>query len=99
MIIYNTTINIENDIKEEWLQWMKTVYVPEVLSTGYFIENMICKVLVNEEHGTTYSVQYTCNSLAEYEEYKRLHAPRMKKQLADKYGSKLVAFKTLLEIV
>ncbi len=99
MIIYNVTINIENDVKDEWLQWMKTVHVPEVLSTGYFVENRICKVLVNEEQGTTYSVQYTCNSLTDYEEYKKFQAPHFQKQLSDKYGNKLVAFRTLLEIV
>jgi hypothetical protein len=55
--------------------------------------------LVNEEQGTTFSVQYTCNSLTDYEDYKKFHAPRLQKQLADKYGNKLVAFRTLLEIV
>lgn len=99
MIIYNVTVNIENDVKEEWLNWMKTVHVPEVMQTGYFIENMICKVLVDEAQGTTYSVQYTCDSVARYEQYKRLHAPQFQKEIADKFGSKLVAFRTLLEIV
>ncbi len=99
MIIYNVTVNIENDVKEEWLNWMKTIHVPEVMQTGYFIENMICKVLVDETQGTTYSVQYTCDNVTIYEEYKRLHAPKFQKEIADKYGSKLVAFRTLLEIV
>jgi Domain of unknown function (DUF4286) len=99
MIIYNVTVNIDNDVREEWLNWMKTVHVPEVMKTGYFIENMICKVLVSEEQGTTYSVQYTCDNIKEYEEYKLLHAPRLQKIVATKYGSKLVAFRTLLEIV
>jgi hypothetical protein len=99
MIIYNVTINIENDVKEEWLEWMKTVHVPEVMRTGYFIENMICKVLVDEEQGSTYSVQYTCNSLSDYGQYKKFQASHFQKQLADKYGNKLVAFRTLLEIV
>lgn len=99
MIIYNITNNIENDVREEWLQWMKTVHIPDVMRTGYFIENMICKVLVNEEQGTTYSVQYTCNSIQDYEEYKQLHAPRLQKEVANKFGNKLVAFRTLLEIV
>lgn len=99
MIIYNITNNIENDVREEWLHWMKTVHVPEVMKTGYFIENMICKVLVNEEQGTTYSVQYTCNNVQDYEEYKQLHAPRLQKEVANKFGNKVVAFRTLLEII
>ena len=34
-----------------------------------------------------------------YEEYKQLHAPRLQKEVAVKYGNKVVSFRTLLEIV
>jgi hypothetical protein len=99
MIIYNVTVNIENDVREEWLNWMKTVHIPDVMATGYFIENRICKVLVDEEQGTTYSVQYTISDLEKLKEYQRLEAPRLQKAHNDKYASKAVAFRTLLEIV
>lgn len=99
MIIYNVTINVDNDIREEWLKWMKEFHVPNVMKTGYFIENKICKVLVNEEQGTTFSFQYTCANMLDYEEYKKLHAPRLQKEVADKYGNKQVSFRTLLEII
>ena len=96
MIIYNVTINIENDVKDEWVKWMKTIHIPEVMNTGCFVEYKICKVLVDEEQGTTYSVQYTSKTMQEYE---RQHAPRFQKAMADKYGNKLVAFRTLLEVL
>jgi len=99
MIIYNVTINIENDVREEWLKWMKEVHIPDVMKTGYFIENKICKVLVDEEQGTTYSIQYTCESMKELDTYKREHAVRLQKDVADKYANKFVAFRTVLEIV
>lgn len=99
MIIYNVTVNIENDVREEWLNWMKTVHIPDVMSTGYFIENMICKVLVDEEQGTTYSVQYTADNLQDVEEYQQKHSPRLQKELNDKFPGKFVSFRTLLEIV
>jgi hypothetical protein len=99
MIIYNVTVNIENDVCEEWLHWMKTIHIPDVMATGYFLENKICKVLVDEEQGTTFSIQYTAASMKELEEYQRLHAPRLQKEHADKYAKKSVAFRTLLEIL
>ena len=99
MIIFNTTVNVENSVKEEWLQWMKTQHIPRVMETGFFIENMVCKVMVNEEQGTTYSIQYTCKSVADYEEFSALHAPRLQKEVAEKYGEKCVSFQTLLEII
>lgn len=99
MIIYNVTVNIENDVREEWLQWMKEKHIPDVMNTGHFLENKICKVLVSEEQGTTYSVQYTCESMERLEAYQREHSPRLQKEHADKYANKFVAFRTLLEVV
>jgi hypothetical protein len=99
MIIYNVTVNVENDVREEWLKWMKEVHIPDVMATGCFLENKICKVLVNEEQGTTYSVQYTAQDMKILEDYQRLHAPRLQKEHNDKYAAKCVAFRTLLEIV
>jgi hypothetical protein len=99
MIIYNVTVNIENDVREEWLNWMKTVHIPDVMATGLFLENKICKVLVDEEQGTTFSIQYTTATMKELEEYQRTHAPRLQKEHTERYAGKFVAFRTLLEIV
>ena len=99
MIIYNVTVNIENDVREEWLKWMKEKHIPDVMKTGYFLENKICKVLVDEQQGTTYSIQYTCESMKKLEEYQLDHSPRLQKEHADKYSNKFVAFRTLLEVV
>lgn len=99
MIIYNVTVNIENDVREEWLQWMKEKHIPDVMQTGYFIENKVCKVLVDEEQGTTYSIQYLCESMEKLQEYQQQHSPRLQKEHADKYANKYVAFRTLLEVV
>lgn len=99
MIIYNVTVNIENDVHDEWLHWMRTKHIPAVMATGYFLENRVCKVLVEEEQGTTYSFQYTCKTMEDLKEYQRIHAQRLQREVADRYANKFVAFRTLLEIV
>lgn len=99
MIIYNVTINIDNDVREEWLNWMKTVHIPEVMATGYFLEHKICRVLVDEEQGTTYSIQYTAANMEDLKEYQANHSPRLQKVTNERYGNKMVAFRTLLEVV
>ena len=96
MIIYNVTINIDNDVHDEWLQWMREKHIPDVMATGYFLENRLCKVLVDEEQGTTYSFQYTCANMEDLKEYQKLDAPRLQKEVGDKYANKFVAFSLLL---
>jgi hypothetical protein len=99
MIIYNVTININNEVHDEWFRWMKDVHIPEVMATGYFIDWKMCKVLVDEEEGTTYSIQYTCSNMEDLQRYQRKDSIRLQKIHADKYKDKYVSFRTLLEVV
>jgi hypothetical protein len=57
MFIYNVTINIEDSVHEEWKGWMMGIHIPEVLATGLFQECRFTRVMVDEESGTTYSIQ------------------------------------------
>ncbi|MBP7513730.1 MAG: DUF4286 family protein [Flavobacteriales bacterium] len=99
MIIYNVTVNVDADVAEEWLQWMKAVHIPDVMATGLFLDNRICRVLAEEEGGFTYAIQYTAADMATYERYKAEHAPRLQAETQKHYGGKFVAFRTLLEVV
>lgn len=99
MIIYNVTVNIDDSVHEEWVQWMKHVHIPDVMATGYFLDNRFCKILVDEEQGVSYSIQYRCASMQDLQEYQRDHAPRLQKEHREKFEGKFVAFRTLLEEV
>jgi hypothetical protein len=99
MIIYNVTINIEHDVHDEWLNWMKNQHIPDVMETRCFLENKLCKVLVDEEQGITYSIQYTAPDMESLEKYQREFAPRLQKEHSDRFANKFVAFRTLLEVI
>ena len=99
MIIYNVTINIDKDIHQEWLAWMKSVHIPDVMATGCFVESKICKIIGDEETGINYAIQYTANNIEIYETYKTQHAPSLQKEVTNRYPGKFVAFRTLLEVL
>lgn len=99
MIIYNVTVVIEDSVEQEWLRWMKEVHIPDVMTTGYFLDNKICKILAESEGGISYAVQYTCKNLKDLEDYQRIHAPRLQKEHSAKYEGQFAAFRTLLEVV
>lgn len=99
MIIYNVTVNIDEDVHDEWLRWMKEVHIPDVMKTGLFIENKICKILAESEGGVSYSVQYVCRDMDTYQKYEETFAPALRKEHSQKYAGKFVAFRTLLEVV
>lgn len=99
MVIYNVTVIIEEDVEQEWLQWMKEKHIPDVMNTGYFLENKICRILAEADGGISYAVQYSCTSMADLDEYQEKHAPALQKEHTEKYNGKFAAFRTLLEVV
>ena len=99
MILYNVTINIDNSVHDDWLEWMKTKHIPDVLSTGLFIENKIFKIITEDANENTYSIQYFLSSFEDYEKYQKEHAVKLQEEHSKKYKNKFVTFRTLMEEV
>jgi hypothetical protein len=97
MIIYNVTANIEDSIHDEWLLWIQQ-HIPKVLATGLFKRATFTKVLVEESiGGLTYSIQYLAHSKEALESYHKLHAADLQAEGSQKFGDKMLAFRTELE--
>ena len=60
MILYSITVSIDPIVAEEWLNWMRSVHIPEVMSTQCFTESRISKILVDDENDISYSIMYVC---------------------------------------
>ncbi|MBL4654799.1 MAG: DUF4286 family protein [Bacteroidia bacterium] len=98
MIIYNVTVKIDNSVHDEWLQWMKEVHIPDVMTTGLFIDSKICKVIIDDDEGGTYSIQYTCNSMDDYNKYQEDFAAKLQEEHTTKYKGKFAAFRTIMVV-
>lgn len=99
MIIYNVTINVDESIHEEWLEWIKE-HIPQVLSTGRFKEAKLTRVLVEEEMGgITYSVQYRALSREDLDYYYEHHADALRQDGLTRFADKILAFRTELEVI
>jgi Domain of unknown function (DUF4286) len=100
MIIYNVTINIHESVHNQWLNWMQTKHIPEILATKKFSSARIVKVLIEEEMGgTTYSVQYTTDSKETLQKYYDEDAPAFREEGLQLFGDKMLAFRTELELI
>ena len=99
MYIYNVTVNIDESVHDEWIKWMKSHHIPEVMRSGCFIESKIVRVLHVNDTGHTYSFQYTFKEMKDIEKYQKDFAPALQADVKQKYGDKFTAFRTLLEII
>ena len=100
MILYNVTVKTSTAIAVEWVRWMKEEHMPELLRTGLFTECRLCRLLEQDDsEGPTYSAQYFCDSMEDYEDYIRQHAPLMREKGMKKFGDRFIAFRTVMEII
>lgn len=99
VILYNVTISIDPEIEQDWLDWMRSTHIPDVLATGMFIENRICRVHGEEEGGLTYAIQYVAPDQAHYERYLKEFAQSLQAEHGQRYAGRFAAFRTILEII
>jgi len=103
MILYNVTINVEDALHDEWLEWMVNEHIPKVMKTGMFPSNKIFRIIsrLPEETGTTYSFQYFANSIEDYEIYRTVYSPVLQQESLERFGEENLplAFRTVLEEV
>lgn len=100
MILYNITMNVTQDIEQDFIAWMKSVHIPEVLETGIFSEHKFYRLLHDSEDGSTnYCIQYFTESIDQMMEYERKHAALLRSKTQERYKDKAIAFRTLLETI
>lgn len=99
MYIYNVTINIQEEVHDQWLEWMKKEHIPEMLATGKFSKALMSRVMVEEAMGgITYSVQYTTSGRETLQRYYEEDAVRLRSR-TKLFEGKFVAFRTEMEVV
>lgn len=97
MILYNVTVAVEFAIHDEWLTWMTKEHIPEVLATGKFVDFKMYRVLLEEEGGLTYSVQYFAENLSQVQLYLAQDAHELQAKQLERFADRIVAFRTVLE--
>lgn len=99
-ILYNVTLKVDLTVHEEWLSWMISEHIPDVMATKMFESYKLCKILSQDEsEGVSYSIQYICPDMKTLHQYTIKHSPELQKTHAERYKGKYVSFRTLLEVV
>ena len=99
MILFNITIILDDDIHNEWLHWMKTRQIQDVMNTGCFVSNRLLNVLDSPNEGLTYCVQYISDSLENLNEFKQKHEHIIQANMPEQFNNKLVLFPTVMEFI
>ena len=99
MIIYNITVTVEEDIKEDWLHWMQNKHIPKIMNCGIFIKSKIKRVITQADSENTFAIAYSCLSMKDLHQYQINFSDNFQKEHTSRYGEKTVAFRTIMEVI
>lgn len=100
MFIYNITIKVDSAIADSWLNWMLHEHAPAILDTSCFIKFQVLKILeLDDSEGPTYAVQFYASNMDDYNRYINEFSDQFRTLTANKWGTQVAAFRTLMEVV
>ena len=99
MILYNVTVSIDESTEQDWLEWMRSKHIPDVMATGCFQEGRLSRINAEEEGGLTYAVSYVAPSQAKFEEYQSSFAAELQREHTERYSGRFAAFRSMMTII
>lgn len=101
MFIYSVRVNVKKDIEEEWLSWMQSDHIKNIMDTGYFTGSEIHKLILPDTLAdeSTYQINYSFNSMDEYQKYAQLESPRLRQEHSEKFPHKLKISRAVYQII
>jgi len=100
MIIYNVTYKIDHKVNEDWVRWMRRVYIPMMMDTGKFDEYKFCQLMgVDESDGLTYSLQFQSPNMITFQLFQEKDAYSLQKAHSVRYEGHFVSFATTMKVV
>lgn len=98
-VLYNVTVSIDPSCEQEWLDWMRSVHIPEVMASGCFLESRLSRVNGEEENGVTYAITYLAYSQEHLDRYGKEFAPALQADHSQRFAGRFAAFRTTLSVI
>ncbi len=100
MIIFNTTYHADHARKDEFIGWLREVYIPTTLQHGILQEPQLTRIFAdNEEEGVSLSLQF---KTVDSEVLNRWHeecGATLMAEMRERFGNQVLGFSTLLEMI
>lgn len=99
MLIYNTTFQVDDEVHDHFLIWIKEYYIPEIEKQGALSAPRICRILSHRDDGTAYSLQWEVESSGVLHRWHQAQGVKINDELEKIFKEKVVGFPTLMEVI
>ncbi|MDO4691415.1 MAG: DUF4286 family protein [Porphyromonadaceae bacterium] len=99
-IIYNTTFVIEEKIKDDFLRFIKEIYIPGVLAHGILSDARLMRVVSTptEDPTLSYALQFVAPNQRTLSTYLEEQGRIYPEKLVRLFGQSVMGFSTFMEL-
>lgn len=99
MIVHNITFCVDKSIVNEFLLWVREVYVPRAMDAG-FRHRMLCRVMGSPDPGLeSYALHLEADGLALIKSWTRGASVQLAAEAAAMWGERVLLFATNLQVL
>ena len=98
MIVYNTTFIVMDSVKDSFLSWVRTVYVPHATQSRKLVTPMLTRIIGSAEDGAeSYAVQFRAHSEESLQEWKQEIGNALINDMTRRFGQQVMGFSTMMD--
>lgn len=100
MIIYNTTYHVANTREQEFVEWIRSEYIPRAIESGELSLPQLTLVMSAEAEqngGNSYSLQFHAASVEMLEIWYRKTGLSLVKEIESRFSQEVAGFSTLMQ--
>lgn len=100
MILYNITFHVELGVLTDFKEFLIEEHLPFISNHSDIIEHKLLKLLnVDESEAMTYTLQYYLKDMGTYNQHMAVIDRKLKREIFEQYGEKVLYFCSVLEKV
>lgn len=98
MIIFNTTYHVEDSECENFINFLKNVYIPQSIAGGFLFHPRLALIHTQQqENGCSYSLQFHVKNTDTLNHWLSTEGQLLHDELTSLFNNKALGFITLLE--
>lgn len=101
MYIYNTTFHVMNEVKDEFINWLKTEYVPKAISKRLLSNPQLALIMAKDKSdtGVNLALQFYVESIDDLDEWYKSPGRELVEAMTTKFSNKVGGFSTIMKLM
>ena len=100
MLIYNSTYFVPNNLKAQFLRWMRDYRLPAVAEQGILTNPRVTRVIsVEQDDQTAYALQVEAADEQQLNQWKKDHENAVLQHLYTTFSKQIMCFSTTMEVL